>query len=103
MGKTVGNIDHHGSGKGPRRTGLVSKGGAQHSSQPHKGDDTGAGHNGVAEHHRGHTMQGKHSPGGSGIFTHPFSSNAWCFPKQTKSGVLRTSGHSGAHQVGKRK
>lgn len=91
-GGKVGYIDHD-KGK------LISEGGAGHAKQPHRGDDTGAGKNDVAAHHVGHTANAKFGTG-AGIFKAGGGSNAHGFRGTQKKGVLRVSGHGGAHQIG---
>ena len=75
---------------------LVENCGMGHAKQPH-GKSIEAGTTDIAEHHRGHGMGEAHK------FRSPEMREAHVFSGTHKSGHHRLSGHSGAHQVGKRK
>jgi hypothetical protein len=90
--KEFGNV-----GPEDRGSELEGKGpGASGHDQP-QGKSIGAGHpTGKAEHHP-HMKMEAHS------FKMPAGNNAHTFCGTKKSGMLRVSGHSGAHQVGRKK
>ncbi len=92
MGKSK-EVAYVGSGK--RGSGLISEGGAEHDSQPH-GKSIGAGGDADAKVLR------NFGGGEPFIFRAP-AGHGDCFRGTQKSGQLRVSGHSGAHQIGKRK
>lgn len=108
--------EHHGSGAGgsdmgkhhkevayvgeaDRGTKLVGEAGFGHHDQP-AGKSLGAGRTDIAEHHKGHGMSSvAHS------FRPPAANNSHGYGHGVgqRHGVLRMSGHSGAHRVGSRK
>lgn len=108
--KPPANIDDRGGGEGKAgHTKLVHETNSGHLKQPHRGDPTGAGRNAVAEHHVGHVMSREPSAAGHGNGVLAAASrrvpahNAHAFRGTQKCGVLRVSGHSGAHQIGCKK
>lgn len=88
--KAVANV-----GSEKRGTHLVGEDGEGHDKQPH-GKSIGAGSKNIAEHHIGHGM------GPATSFRMPATSGAHGFTGTQKRGQYRVSGHSGAHQIGKR-
>lgn len=89
--KAVANV-----GSEKRGTKLVEEPtGPENAKQPH-GKPIGAGSKNIAEHHIGHGM------GPATSFRMPATSGAHGFTGTQKRGQYRVSGHSGAHQVGKR-
>lgn len=89
----VANVgSEEGSARGSELTGRDTP--DPNHKQPH-GKSIGAGSHG-AEHHKGYGGTAAHT------FRPPPASNAHNFQGTQKRGLLRVSGHSGAHQIGKR-
>ena len=103
---------HHNADHDQGHSKLVGVGGSGHKKQPHKGDPTGEGHNGVAEHHRGHTMHHEHDthdsvthePLTAHVFKNPMGgeSHGYGHESYQRDGFLRNSGHKGAHRIGRK-
>ena len=91
---------------------LAELAGMGHKKQPHKGDDTDAGRNKVAEHHVGHVMKHEHDshnavthePMTAHVFRNPMGGDAHGYGHSSyeKHGFLRHSGHKWAHRIGHR-